>query len=126
MKNLAQINLFEGEGFRGFGPLGLEGGVSDGSGAPSVFTNFLSSAIGVITVVAFVWFLFIIITGAIGIIGSGGDKAALEGAKKKISSGLVGLIVLIVGVFLVNIIGTIFGIESILNPAELIDQIQIK
>lgn len=126
MNKLTQINLFDKDAYKGFGPLGLEEGAAGGSGAPSVFTNFISSTIGIITTVAFIWFLFIVITGAVSIMLSGGDKAALEGAKKKISSGLIGLVILIAGVFIVSLVGEIFGIKSILNPAELIYQIQIK
>lgn len=106
MKNtLAQMKLYEGSGFTGFGPLGNP----EGTGI-TTFSTFLSTAIGVMTIVAFIWFVFVFLTGAISIIGSGGDKQAFEGAKKRITTGLVGVIVIISSMFIISLIGQIFNI----------------
>jgi len=122
INKLTQINLAPDGGYKGFGPLGLEN-----NQAPiGVFSMFLTSAIGLITVIGIIWFVFTIIMGAVGIISSGGDKASNENAKKKISSGLIGIVVLISGLFIVNLVGYIFGIESILNIGGFINQITIK
>lgn len=122
MNKITQINLAPDGGYKGFGPLGLEN-----NQAPiGVFSMFLSSAIGLITIIGIIWFVFTIIMGAVGIITSGGDKASNENAKKKISSGLIGIVVLISGLFIVNLIGYMFGIESILNIGGFINQITIK
>jgi len=72
MMKLAQINFYDGQGFSGFGPLGLEG--KSANEAPSLFASFISSAVGVITLIGIIWFVFILIMGAVGIITSGGDK----------------------------------------------------
>lgn len=116
------IDLAPQGGFKGFGPFGLEGAVSPESGA-ALFNSFVSRAIGVITVVAFVWFVFIVLTGAIGIISSGGDKQALESARKRITSGLVGVIVVIASLFIVSFLGQFLGIQGILDPAGIIGKI---
>lgn len=122
MKIADDIKLYEGSGYEGFGNYGLENSVSAES-AGSLFSSFVSRAIGIITIIAFIWFLFILITGSVGIISSGGDKQAVEGAKKKITTGLIGLIVLISGVFVARFIGTFLGIENFMNPAMLIEQL---
>lgn len=122
MNFLTQIQLFPGSGFKGFGPLGLEGGED----APSTFNKFLSSTIGIMTIIAIIWFIFMFISGAIGIIASGGDKAALEAARKKIATGIVGIVVVIAAVFLIDLIGDLIGIPNILNPAELLKQVLIQ
>ena len=80
--------------------------------------------IGVMTVVAIIWFLFTLITGAISIIGSGGDKQALESARKKITTGVIGLVVVIASIFILDLIGTIFGIDF-LDIFSLLGKIQI-
>lgn len=121
MKLLAETTIAPPGGFRGFGNLGLEG-LSEESGG-TIFNMFLSSTIGVITVVAFIWFVFILFTGAIGIMSSGGDKQALENARNKIRNGVIGLIVVIAGIFIYQLVGSLFGIENILNPGEIIRQI---
>jgi len=120
MKNLAaELNFGT---LRGFGPLGLEG-KPDASGAMGVFSTFISSAIGLITIIAIIWFVFVFIMGAIGIISSGGDKQAMESARKKITSGAIGLVVVIVGMFVIQLIGRIIGIPEILNITKMFNVI---
>jgi len=119
MKNLA-ADLDFGT-LKGFGPLGLED--KEPSGAMGVFSNFISSAIGLITIIAIIWFVFMFIIGAVGIISSGGDKQAMESARKKITSGIIGLVVVIAGIFIVKLIGLLIGIPNILNIGELFTKI---
>lgn len=111
------IDLAPDEGFFGFGKLGLEGG----GDAPSIFNSFLSGAIGLMTIVAAIWFVFLFISGAIGMMTAGGDKAAMEGARKRIVNGLIGLTVVIAAIFVVGLFGTLLGFDLILNPAEFIN-----
>lgn len=119
MNNLlaADIKLAPLGGFKGFGKLGLQGELS--TNADLVFTKFISSAIGVMTIIAFIWFIFIFFIGAIGIISSGGDKQALESARKKITSGIIGIVVVIAAIFVIKLIGYLIGIPDILNFASL-------
>lgn len=94
---------------QGIGPLGEL--CDNPSVASSKFTGFISLAIGVMTVVAFMWFLFLLVTGAMSWMASEGDKAKVQTARKKITYGLIGLIIVISAIFLAKIIGTIFGID---------------
>ncbi len=111
-KFIAQNNSIPlGPGFSGFGPLGTPQG--NGSGQ---FTDTLSKIIGVITVVGFIWFTFQVIFGALRIISSGGDKAGIEAARKQITTGIIGVVVMIAGIFIVSLIGQILGLNNILNP----------
>ncbi|MGB6882368.1 MAG: hypothetical protein WBD86_03690 [Microgenomates group bacterium] len=120
MNKLAQIRLAPEGGFKGFGALGLE----QGQDAPTVFTNFISSIIGLLTIIAIIWFVFLLITGAIGIISSGGDKTALETSRKRITTGLIGFIVVIAAIFIIDLIGDLIGIPSILDLPVLLERIQ--
>lgn len=124
MKNLlAQTEVFKGEPFRGFGKLGLQG--ETGEGAIETFAKFISSTIGLLTIIAIIWFIFVLFTGAIGMMNAGGDKAAIESSRKRITSGLVGLVVVILGIFIVDLVGTLIGIP-VLNLKELFNLIQIN
>lgn len=98
--------------FTGIGPLGN----GDPKNAGNVFSATLSKIIGVMTVIAFIWFTFQVILGAIGIISSGGDKAAVEKARKQITTGIVGVVMVVAAIFIVSLIGTILGVNNILNP----------
>lgn len=112
MKYLAaDIPVAPPGGFKGFGKLGLETGGS--SGALGIFSNFISSAIGLMTIIAIIWFIFTFFIGAIGIITAGGDKQALESSRKKITSGIIGLVVTIAAIFVIDLISTLLGFGDI-------------
>lgn len=117
-KTLAQSANFGT--LEGFGPLGSPGG-----NAVGIFSNFLSSAIGVMTIVAIIWFVFVFFIGAIGIMTAGSDKQALESARKKIITGIVGLVVTIAAIFIIELLGYLlgFGEGGILNIQNLFNQI---
>ncbi len=116
-KLLAQTPMDLGT-FKGLGPLGEPIATEADPGA-SAFTNFISTAIGVMTIVAFIWFIIQLFIGAIGWLASGGDKAKLQEAQKKITTSVIGLTIVISAIFLIKIIGSIFGIDF-LNLTELI------
>jgi hypothetical protein len=112
MKNLAtDIQIAPSGGFTGFGNLGKPGG----SQSLGVFANFISGLIAVMTIVAVIWAIFTIITGAVSIISSGGDKQALESARKRITNGILGLVIVLVAIFIIQIVGYLLGIDDILN-----------
>ncbi len=115
MNQLAQvpIPLAPIGGFRGKGIIGLEGQAA--SSSYLIFSLALSKIIGVITVIGFIWFTFLLLLGAIGILTSGGDKGTMENSKKRLTSGVIGLVLIIGGLFLANLIGTILGVGNILN-----------
>jgi len=113
------IPLSPNGGFKGFGKLGLEQNGPDA--APTIFNSFISGVIGVLTIVAGLWFIFVFISGAISMISSGGDKNALESARKRISSALIGLAVVVASIFLIELVGKILGINLILNPAQFVE-----
>jgi hypothetical protein len=111
----------------GLGKIGFEGNpLVTESGATGLFTQIISTSIGLMTMIAGIWFLFVFLGGAYGIISSGGEKGAYEAARKKIMTGLMGLIVVISAIFLAELAGWIFGLDFILNPGEMITRIKIK
>ena len=118
MKIAAVIDLGP---LRGLGKLGLETGTTQG--APGVFNSFLSSVIGLLTIIASVWFIFLFIMGAIGYMTAGGDKGQIENARKKMVNGIVGLVIVIAGIFVVNLVGYIFGLQYILDPGAFIENL---
>lgn len=115
IKLLADINLAPSGGFKGpsLNPTSSES-------AAGLFTQALSKIIGVMTAVAFIWFTFMTVIGAIRLLASGGDKGAVEGARKQITTGIIGVVVVVAAIFLVSLIGTLLGLSNILNPACII------
>lgn len=113
----------------GIGPLGKdtiswsEIACAEGAGnAPCILSKFISTIIGVMTIVAFIWFIFTLFTGAIAWLSSGGDKQKLQNAQKQITTGLTGLIIVISAIFLIKIVGVIFGFD-ILDITKIISDL---
>jgi hypothetical protein len=110
-------------GFRGFGPLGLEGIFNAREGF-NVFARVISSTVALLTVIAFIWFSFKLVIGAIGIISAGGDKGKLAKSREDITNGLVGLVIVISAIFIVGLLGILFDID-ILNLSDLIFNLRL-
>lgn len=126
MKLAVDVQLYDPAegGLYGFGPLGLAGKTA--GDAPTVFATFISSAVGLMTLIGIIWFVFTFITGAIRIITSGGDKNSMEQAKKKLTSGVIGLVVMLFALLIINFIGSVFGIDNILNFQYMFSLLEIK
>lgn len=77
----------------------------------SFLQKFIPRAIGLAFVVGALVFFFIMIIGAIQWIASGGDKTALEGARGKITSAVVGLIILLSVFAILKVIQNFFHIN---------------
>lgn len=123
-KQLLTLNLGKiggGKGEEGFGPWGWLGGTKDVGEAAGEFTWIISRIIGVMTVVAGIWFFFMIIIGAYGYLTAGGDSKKIEESTKKITSALTGLIVIVLAYAFISLIGKLLGFPQILDPQDIIE-----
>jgi len=75
------------------------------------FAKVIPTAVGLGLVIGVLVFLFMLITGAIQWISSGGDKQALESARGKITNALIGLIILFAAFAIIQVIERFFGIN---------------
>lgn len=91
---------------------GIPGGPVGGA---DTMARVISAAIALMTVIGAIYFIFVLVTGAIGIIGSGGDKGGWEEGRKKITTGVIGLVVLISAMFIIEVVSLIFGLPNILS-----------
>lgn len=87
--------------------------------AGTLLTDFLSSIITTLTVVASLAFSIFFIIGGLKWITSGGDKAKAEEAKTQMTQAAIGLIVVVVSYFIIGIISNILGLD-ILDPATVL------
>ena len=116
MRNsIAQREIPIGDPFQGIGPL-----AEPGTEGPRLLNETLSKVIGVLTVIAAIWFIFSFFIGAFQVLTAGGDKAKLEGARAQITHSLAGLVLVVAAVFLIQIIGEIIGVK-ILNPGDYVN-----
>ena len=75
------------------------------------FPSLVAGLLNIVLVVAVVIFLFVFIWGAISWITSGGDKAAVESARGKVMTAIIGLVLLVSTWAIINLIESFFGIN---------------
>lgn len=118
-KLLADVELDRiGGPEEGFGPFGNVS-ITDVGEAARYFTRIISNIIGVMTIVAGLWFVFMFITGGYGYLTAGGDSKKIGEATSKITSALIGLVVVVAAYALISLIGALLGFR-ILQPQEFI------
>ena len=110
-------------GGTGLGPFGDISWTKDLAG--SKFSAGFSAIVGLFTLIAVLWFIFQLVTGALQWIGSGGEKAGLEQARNKITNGIIGLIIVVAAIAIVSVIGTFLGFD-ILNIKSFMDSIKFQ
>lgn len=103
----------------GLGPLSGFGSNPTVDEVVDLFSRVISIIIGFLTVIAGLWFIFQFIIGALGWLSAGGDKAKVEESQKKITNSIIGLVVVIASIFIIDLIGTLIGID-ILSPGDFI------
>ena len=85
----------------------------------TLLTDFLSSMVTTLTVVASLAFAIYFIIGGLKWITSGGDKTKAEEAKTQMTQAAIGLIVVVISFFIIGIISNILGL-NILDPAAVL------
>lgn len=109
---LAQTSVPIGQPLQGIGPYG-----TGGANSPDRFTQALTVIIGVLTLIAGIWFIFLLLTGGIEWMASGGDKGKLASARSKMFSGAIGLAIVVAALFIAEIFGGLIGLDNILDPS---------
>ena len=84
--------------------------------------TFISTLIGVITVVGSIIFIINFLLAALQWITAGGDSGKIQSARDKMVQSVIGLIVVVAGYSLVGLIGSIVGLD-ILNPAMVLNEL---
>lgn len=102
-----------------FGPIGkfLEGlTTADDITAPVNMVNKgIGLAIGLLTSIAFIVFMFLFFIAGFNWLAAGGDQKKVENAGKQIYNAIIGLIIVVVAMAVIGVVGKILGID-VLNP----------
>ena len=112
--NLGKIG--DGEGLGPFSDLGQG---TDVGPAANKFSDIISKIIGIMTIIAGVWFIFQFIIAAFGYLAAGGDPEKVKKANNQITNSIIGLVIVVAAYALISLMGKILGFE-ILNPQDLI------
>lgn len=121
-KYLADKDLGTIGGDKGFGPWGnLD--LSNIRDAANAFSQIISNVIGVLTIVGGIWFIFVFVTGAFQYLTAGGEPEAIKKASKRITTGIIGLVIIVTSYALISLLGNLLGF-NILQPQLLIKELR--
>jgi hypothetical protein len=98
-------------------------GFMGSEGGSAFFANFLPRAVVLSFIVGALIFFFMFVTGAIQWIGSGGDKQKLESARERITSALIGIVLLFTAYAVIRFVGNFLGIDILILD---INQLRIQ
>lgn len=90
-------------------------GINPGTNGTLAFENIISQIFGVMTIIAVIYFAFQIIISGFNFISSEGDEKKMEMARKTLTNGVLGIVIVVVAVGLVSLIATLFGMPHILD-----------
>jgi len=121
-KTFAAQELGQIGGTDGFGPWGNIGFFNDIGKAAGAFAKIISNVIGIMTIVAGIWFIFQFTIGAISWMTAGGDPKKVEEATTKFRNSIIGLVVVVLAYALISLISKILGFD-ILNIIGLIENL---
>jgi len=120
-KYLAKANnigiIGGGEGFGGYGT-----DTFDQITFGARLSTIVSNVIGIMTMVGGIYFIFMFIIGAYGVMTASGNKDKLQQAQNRILYAVIGLVILVAAYGLISVIGTLLGLD-ILNPQSIIDNL---
>lgn len=102
----------------------LQDAIGEGGASPAwFFQTLIPKLITIGFVIGVVVFFFMLIVGAIQWISSGGDKQGLEAARGRITSALIGIVILFSIFAIIKLIEIFFGISILtLDIGKLIIQ----
>ena len=92
--------------------------VGPGPTAPATSTglgestaHLISVVIGLFTLVAGLWFLIQLILGGYAYMSAGGNKEKAQVASQKITQALIGLVIVVLAIFIINLLGYILDVD---------------
>lgn len=120
MNKLLALDLGKIGGGIGLGPWGDIANLGGGpSAASSAVVDIFSRILGVLTVVAGLWFIIQLITAAFDYINAGENEEQIRKVHQKLINNFVGLSIVVMVYALTAIIGRLVGLD-ILNPQRII------
>lgn len=77
----------------------------------NVVANIISKGLGLLTIIAGIWFLFQVIIAGYNYMSAAGDKARIEAAGRKLTNSLIGLAIVVAAYAILALIGKFLGVN---------------
>ena len=84
--------------------------------ATTKFETYVSNIIGILTIVAVIFFIIQIIFAGYGFLSSEGDEKKMETNRSRLTNGVLGLFIVVVAVGIGSLIAKLTGLE---NPLDI-------
>lgn len=81
----------------------------------NILEKFISGAIGILTIVAVIYFTLSFIFAGYTFISANGDEKKIEQAKNQLTQSILGIVIVVTAVLLTNLLGKILGINNVLK-----------
>ncbi len=78
-------------------------------------TSYVSSIVGMLTIFASIWFLFMLLFAGYEWISAGGDAKKIASARDRITHAFVGLVIVVGSWSLLAVAGQFFGYDTLLG-----------
>lgn len=78
-------------------------------------TGYISSIVGMLTIFASIWFLFMLLFAGYEWISAGGDAKKIAAARDRITHAFVGLVIVVGSWSLLAVAGQFFGFDTLLG-----------
>lgn len=108
-------------GLHGVGPFQTIPTTPEGIG--NKIATVISQVIGLLSIVAIIWFVLQLVLAGITIISAGGNKEKIAETQKRITYSALGLLVALLATFLVAILSYIFNIDF-LNLGSILEKLR--
>lgn len=96
--------------------------VSNPADATTMLEKLISNTVGLLTIIAAIYFLFQIIFAGYQFFSTDGDKNKMESARKKILDNILGLIIVVIAFGLTAFFAKVLGLGNIFDLNTFIQQ----
>ncbi len=110
----------------GLGPFDTSTWTGKSSGPLEALATIVSFLVGVITVAAGIYFIFMFIIGGYEWLSASGDKSRLTKAQDRLTHAIIGLLIVVGGYAIISLTAALFGFKSFLDPASLLGVLELK
>lgn len=86
--------------------------------------KIISGVIGVLTIVAFIYFAIQIILAGYSFVSSQGEASKLEAARNRLTNGILGIVVVVIAFGLTAFLANLLGIKNVFNLSGFINSIK--
>jgi hypothetical protein len=101
-------------------------GVDPGTNGTLALEKIVSQVIGILTIVAVIFFAIQIIIAGYNFIAAEGDEKKMEAARQSLTNGVLGLVIVVVAVGLGSLLALLAGIPNVLDLNTMLSNMGLK